>query len=412
MRKRQVDLYNRRKRYPKYTFKSYYRPRWHRIFWKKYYFITPAEDSISRGVQYANTRCAHIKYAPSLLAWAALHSHSWEEDEWEMYEQEFEDWDLEYDEEMGEINFDGLDMERDEDLYTYKKYESEYWKAMREAEGLQAAADEDSFQRDYATVENMEFDVDDDYMPIEVIEDPWLDPMQNPDLLQFGVDMWGGIFEYFSDPRWDSQVKSNMEFDAPGIPPAWGSLGVFGMEGRNLLDRADGLIYGYYGHNFVDIDKGVTFTPWWWDGMKKSWAHDGHSASLIDYMTEGKVLDSLAVWYIEEYLVAKQEYEPKIYSMIQDLDKETRQNKPHYHGLAFIRGYADRPKRDEFEYYQNMVDTFTEEESNLYWEYVAKLGEREERGEFIADDDYITFEGGKYNLGGTPDPESPEENKN
>jgi len=93
----------------------------------------------------------------------------------------------------------------------------------------------------------------------------------------------------------------------------------------------------------------------------------------------------------------KKENEPEIYTRILEVDKETRETRPHFHGMAFARGYAHVPKRDEGLFYQNIVDSLTEDRRQLLFEYMAKVNERNRRGEYIADDDYVTFEGGKYN---------------
>jgi hypothetical protein len=54
-----------------------------------------------------------------------------------MYEDEFEDWDLEFDLESGVINNSGLDIETDEDLQTLVFAPSEEILAMRHSEEKQ-----------------------------------------------------------------------------------------------------------------------------------------------------------------------------------------------------------------------------------------------------------------------------------
>jgi len=163
-----------------------------------------------------------------------------------MYEEEFEDWDIEYDPEMGEVNFEDIDMEQDVDLLSLKHESSDTFEAIRFSEIKQEVRDGDAVSR------QAEILGDEDYDEEQLDE-------EEVDLLMLGVDYMSAIFEYFTDPvpfhmeRLQLHPVLGME-----MPPAWGRLQEASTNHKTLLDRVGALIYSYYYHNYIDRYDGVS----------------------------------------------------------------------------------------------------------------------------------------------------------
>jgi len=381
-------VYSRRKGFRRKTFYNPYRPDWHRWYWRRYYKRVKEDDRISRGVLMANELSANGYAFPSLFFYACQNVYCWEEDEFDMYEEEFEDWDLEFDAEMGELNDEDYDMEQDEELHTLEKKSSDTFEAIRYSELKQEISDGDAFTRLAEKINDEDYDEDD--IVVEEAEDV------DVDLLMLGVDYMAAIFEYFSDPVPYHQEKAQLHpVVGYEMPPAWGRLEDASTNTRNLYDRVGAMLYSYYYHNHVDLKDGVSVADYWWDSEPKSWRHDGQPRIYLSLA--GADWKTFNTWYMQEYRLKKKETDPDFYAIILEVDKETRKTRPHFHGMAFSRGYYQTPKRDEGVFYENIINSLTEDRRKLWMEYADKVSKRVARHEYIADDDYLTFEDGKYN---------------
>ena len=288
---------------------------------------------------------------------------------------------------MGEVNFEDIDMEQDEDLLTLKRKPSDTFEAIRFSEIKQEIRDGDALSRQADRLNDDDYDEED-----IVVEEEDIDT----DLLMLGVDYWAAIFEYFNDPvPFTQEVRQLHMTKGVDMPPAWGYLQEASTLHRNLFDRVGAMIYSYYFHNHVDLGDGVASADYWWDSEPKSWRHDGQPR---DYLSlAGADWKTFNDWYLYEYRLKKKENDPDFYAAILEVDAKTRKTRPHFHGMAFSRGYGYVPKRDEGLYFKKIVESLTEDRRQLLFEYMDKVSERDARGEFIADDDYLTFEDGKYN---------------
>lgn len=345
------------------------RPWWHRRLFKQTFRMREA----SRGVQFTKEVSVHWTFWPPLLVYAGINGFCWEEDEFDMYEEEFEDWDLEFDIESGQINNSGLDWESDEDLRTLVFNETEDILSLKHSEEKQAWRDDQAFDDNQTKYLEENFDEDDDFL--------------DDDILMFGVEYWSGVFEYFTDPvYWNlEELQLHMVYGRD-MPPAWGSLQTASTHYRNLWDRSDGLLYSFYYHNCIYED-GVSSTDRWWDGSFKSWRHDGQPLVFLMGATEGKMA-AIIGWYYNEYLLLKKEHEPAVYERMLEFDKEERQKRPHYHGMAFWRGYVV-PKADALAEHEAKVEQLSERSRKVLRLYVKDYNQRKATGKYVMwEDDY------------------------
>lgn len=345
------------------------RPKWHLDFFEFYWVDN---DEGGRGGDYVTFSDMHWKQWVLDCILLYVHHLCWEDDEIEMYEDEFEDWNMEFDPESGDIEYDGMDYGYDEDLRSLVADVTEEQAARYHSAEKQLRIDEAIEEDQWEEINSEDYEID----------DVWSDP----ELEVYGVDYYSAIFEYYTDPVfWSLELRNMHPEMGLDMPPAWGSLNEQGAVYRTFMDRADGLINSYYYYNHVNTVKGTSFHKMWWDLSVKAWQFDGYSLSYMRWA--GGPLKKIFEWYFGEYCKRKAENEPEVYKIMKEMDVEHRKSHPHYHGMTFWNGYYV-PKPDAGIEYEKALASLPEEYRKIVFEYNKKTRKRVARDEYIPDDDY------------------------
>lgn len=292
-----------------------------------------------------------------------------------MYEEEFEDWDLEYKEEdMAILRVTDATREReyDRDLASFAPAESEAIKDLH-------AAEERQMWRDKAREEDHTTEILDE----EVDED--LD-ITDPDVeISYTMDYYELTFEYYTDPHVNSNTNFQLGFEfGIDMPPAWGFLQMASVITRDAIENVENMIHSFYHFNAVFEDDAVSSTVQWWDLKSKSWLFDG--TPLDELVFYNPRIKEIYLFYFLDYVKRKRLNEPDVYQKMLAMEKEDRSCRPNYQGMALWRGY-DVLKEDFGLYVERMLNSLPEEEREDILAFTRYLTMRERRGELIPEDD-------------------------